>query len=450
MVESVVCLLANAYRLIDQIGSGGTSTVWRALAPDNSNVAVKVIPMDRLDREGKVRSRFNAEVSASRRLRSDHIVRMLDYGEEETLPSLGHKHGAFYIVFEYVSGITLLNKLEDDGCLDSDAFLELAIAVGSALSVAHDSTPPIVHRDIKPANIILANGQTAFAKLLDFGISRAAIDPRITTVGYVVGTYYYFAPEQFDPSAALTPSVDQYAFALTLWECLTGYVPGAKVSRYETEQLRISEQVLDERELHFDNEHAPALTHVFSTALNREPSDRYPSIRDFVQALILAGVRDGVWTFASMDADLLDSLGLGSARIPHSARNSSNTIALIPSRNSLSVATLNEQNVQAGRDILPSRMDSENGTMSERGEARSKSSFNKLMKISPQLAAVIGADPRPRTEVTSALWTYVKKHGLQDPANKRIILADDKLFAIFGQRSVTMFEMTAKISKHLK
>ncbi len=141
MVESVVCLLANAYRLIDQIGSGGTSTVWRALAPDNSNVAVKVIPMDRLDREGKVRSRFNAEVSASRRLRSDHIVRMLDYGEEETLPSLGHKHGAFYIVFEYVSGITLLNKLEDDGCLDSDAFLELAIAVGSALSVAHDSTP---------------------------------------------------------------------------------------------------------------------------------------------------------------------------------------------------------------------------------------------------------------------------------------------------------------------
>ncbi len=81
---------------------------------------------------------------------------------------------------------------------------------------------------------------------------------------------------------------------------------------------------------------------------------------------------------------------------------------------------------------------------------KSASAFNKAMKISPELAAVIGGDARPRTEVTSAIWTYIKKHDLQDPKNKRNIVADDKLKAVFGgKKTVTMFEMTALVSKHL-
>lgn len=76
--------------------------------------------------------------------------------------------------------------------------------------------------------------------------------------------------------------------------------------------------------------------------------------------------------------------------------------------------------------------------------------FSKAMTVSPELAAVIGGDARPRTEVTSAIWAYIKTHELQDPANKRNILADDKLKAVFGGKStVTMFEMTALVSKHL-
>jgi upstream activation factor subunit UAF30 len=82
--------------------------------------------------------------------------------------------------------------------------------------------------------------------------------------------------------------------------------------------------------------------------------------------------------------------------------------------------------------------------------AKTASAFNKAMKISAALAAVIGGDARPRTEVTSAIWAYIKKHNLQDPKNKRNILADEKLKAVFGgKKSVTMFEMTALVSKHL-
>ena len=78
------------------------------------------------------------------------------------------------------------------------------------------------------------------------------------------------------------------------------------------------------------------------------------------------------------------------------------------------------------------------------------SAFMKAMQPSPQLAAVIGPQAVPRTEVTKRLWAYIKQHQLQNPANKRNILCDDKLKAVMGKDEVTMFEMTALVGKHLK
>ena len=75
--------------------------------------------------------------------------------------------------------------------------------------------------------------------------------------------------------------------------------------------------------------------------------------------------------------------------------------------------------------------------------------FMKPMTPSPQLAAIIGATPMPRTEVTKKVWEYIKKHNLQDAANKRNINADAKLKEIFEKPQVTMFEMTKLISGHL-
>ena len=77
--------------------------------------------------------------------------------------------------------------------------------------------------------------------------------------------------------------------------------------------------------------------------------------------------------------------------------------------------------------------------------------FMKPVTPSPALAAVIGDKPAPRTEVTSKIWAYIKKNGLQDKANKRMINADDKLKAVFsGKKQVSMFEMTKLVSLHLK
>jgi upstream activation factor subunit UAF30 len=78
------------------------------------------------------------------------------------------------------------------------------------------------------------------------------------------------------------------------------------------------------------------------------------------------------------------------------------------------------------------------------------SAFAKPLQPSKELAAVVGSDPLPRTEVVSKVWHYIKKHKLQNEANKREILADDKLAAVFGKSKVTMFEMNKFLAQHLK
>jgi len=79
------------------------------------------------------------------------------------------------------------------------------------------------------------------------------------------------------------------------------------------------------------------------------------------------------------------------------------------------------------------------------------SALSKPLNLSPELEAVVGKGPLPRTEVVKQLWVYIKKNNLQNPQNKRNILADDKLKAIFGGKGeVTMFEMTKLVSAHMK
>ncbi len=82
--------------------------------------------------------------------------------------------------------------------------------------------------------------------------------------------------------------------------------------------------------------------------------------------------------------------------------------------------------------------------------AKANSAFMKPMTISAELAAVVGKGPMPRSEVVKAIWVYIKKHDLQNPKNKRNILADENLQKVFaGKKEVTMFEMTKLVSAHL-
>ena len=89
-------------------------------------------------------------------------------------------------------------------------------------------------------------------------------------------------------------------------------------------------------------------------------------------------------------------------------------------------------------------------TTEKKPARKPNAAFMKPMTPSAELAEVIGSTPMPRTEVTKKIWEYIKKHDLQDPANRRNINADDKLRPIFGKEQVSMFEMTKLVSQHLK
>lgn len=83
-------------------------------------------------------------------------------------------------------------------------------------------------------------------------------------------------------------------------------------------------------------------------------------------------------------------------------------------------------------------------------QAKKNSAFMQPVEITDDLKAVVGPGPLPRTEIIKKLWVYIKKHNLQDPKNKRNIVPDEKLGKILGKSAIDMFQMTKKISKHIK
>jgi chromatin remodeling complex protein RSC6 len=99
---------------------------------------------------------------------------------------------------------------------------------------------------------------------------------------------------------------------------------------------------------------------------------------------------------------------------------------------------------------MPSKGSRARGASSTSGARKANPALQKPQQPSKELAAVVGSDPLPRAQVVSRVWDYIKQHNLQNPKNRREILADDKLKPIFGKDKVTMFEMNRYLAQHLK
>ena len=97
-----------------------------------------------------------------------------------------------------------------------------------------------------------------------------------------------------------------------------------------------------------------------------------------------------------------------------------------------------------------SKTSSSRGASSKKGTRKANPALQKPLQPSKELAAVVGSNPLPRTEMVSRVWDYIKQHNLQNPQNRREILADDKLKPVFGKDKVTMFEMNRYLAQHLK
>lgn len=211
--------LGGTYRLIRRLDAGGMGTVFEAEHLRlHRNVAVKLLPPELVSRP-ELLDRFRLEAEIVSQLEHPHIVTVLDFDVTE--------RGEPYLVLELLHGETLEKRVDRGAPLALEDAVGITTQVASALSASHRAA--VVHRDLKPSNIFLvdAPGESAFVKLLDFGISKKlGTHRRITRDHVLVGTPEYMAPEQATGKAELVgPRSDQYALAVVAYEMLTGWQP---------------------------------------------------------------------------------------------------------------------------------------------------------------------------------------------------------------------------------
>lgn len=273
------------YEVIRALGQGGMGTVYLAQDPRlKRKVAIKVVREGDLDpAQGLLRFQREAEISAC--LNHPNIITVFDVGQDEQL-------GPF-LAMEYVEGSSLAVLIKSRK-LNAETSVKLVIQAGRALVAAEASG--IIHRDIKPENMLVSRG--GHLKLTDFGIARGG-DTRLTTVGTVVGTPSYTAPETLMGQDA-TPASDRYALAVTAFELLSGELP-FQADSVGTTLLRI---VSDPPTIPQGMD--PRLAQVFLKALQKNPAERYPTVVEFLRALIdAAPMPDSVKVrlFASIEED---------------------------------------------------------------------------------------------------------------------------------------------------
>lgn len=202
--------LADRYEILEQIGNGGMSDVYKAKCHKlNRFVAIKVLKPE-FSQDKNFVSKFRIEAQSSAGLTHPNVVNVYDVGDED---------GIYYIVMELVDGITLKKYIEKRGKLPYKEAVSIAIQVANGMEAAHKHH--IVHRDIKPQNIIIS--KEGKVKVTDFGIAKAASSSTINSSA-AMGSVHYISPEQARGGYSDERS-DIYSFGITLYEMLTGKVP---------------------------------------------------------------------------------------------------------------------------------------------------------------------------------------------------------------------------------
>jgi len=208
-------LLAGRYRLVERLGAGGMSVVWRGFDEVlGRQVAVKVLPPS-TSADPAFRRRLRAEAQAAARLSHPNITNVYDYGEATTVDG----EPVPYVVMELIDGESLAAVLARTRRLPWQHAVRITAEVAAALAAAH--ARGIVHRDVTPANVMLT--QTG-AKVVDFGISALIGENDIDPDGSLLGTPAYLAPERLE-GGQVSPATDVYAVGLLIYRTLIGQLP---------------------------------------------------------------------------------------------------------------------------------------------------------------------------------------------------------------------------------
>lgn len=263
-------MIAGRYEIIEEIGKGGMANVYRAHCHFlNRSVAIKVLK-EELREDKEFIHRFNTEAQAAARISNPHVVSIFDVGVE---------NGLYYIVMEYVEGITLKEYIANKRVLPWKQAAEFAAQICEGLDAAHKKS--VIHRDIKPQNIIMTKGDTL--KITDFGIARASSQATITTnANSTIGTVHYLSPEQAR-GGYTNERTDIYSLGVVLYEMLTGRVPFDDNTAVTIAIKHIQEKPILPRIL--NNDIPKSMEQIVMKALNKEQDLRYASAADFLDDL---------------------------------------------------------------------------------------------------------------------------------------------------------------------
>jgi hypothetical protein len=277
-------LISDRFRLEEKIGTGGMSTVYRAFDPTLERwVAIKLMHRD-ISSDPDQLERFRREARAVARLNNPHIVTVIDAGEDE---------GAPFIVFEFVEGETLKDRIRRLGRLPVPEAVAYAIEIGRALSSAHAHR--LVHRDVKPQNVLI--DMEGRAKVTDFGIARSMEVEGLTAPGRVLGTTDYVSPEQA-LGHEVTEQSDVYSLGICLYEMLTGEVPFRADTQVAVAMKHVKEPLPDVQRRR--PEISAALAAVIERATSKETQNRYrtaaETVHDLEQVLAIEAARAGETT----------------------------------------------------------------------------------------------------------------------------------------------------------
>ncbi|MBI2389362.1 MAG: serine/threonine protein kinase [Deltaproteobacteria bacterium] len=281
MLIAAGTILEGKYRVERLLGAGGMGSVWIAEHTLlHRPVAVKVLDKSASSRDASAVQRFLREAQTAARLRSDHIVDVLDVGRFDD--------GTPFLIMELLEGEALSSRIRRVTRLSQGEAAQLVDHLLAGLSAAHNAG--VIHRDIKPDNCFITqkNGRDHL-KLLDFGISKVAPtspeapEMRMTRTGVVMGTPYYMAPEQARGAKDIDHRCDLYAAGAILYECVTGRVPFDAESVNELLFKIVLEPLVPPRELAPELE--PAFERVVLQAMAREAPARFQTAEEFRAAL---------------------------------------------------------------------------------------------------------------------------------------------------------------------
>ena len=266
-------ILLNRYEILEQIGEGGMATVYKAKCHTLDRlVAIKVLKSEYAEDEEFVK-KFMMECQSAAKLNHPNIVGIYDFHEIE----LDGKP-VYFIVMEYIDGITLKELIEKKGFIPEEEAVDIALQILEALKEAHSHG--VIHRDIKPHNIMIS--KNGIVKVTDFGIARATSNHTMTTTMDAIGSVHYFSPEQAR-GAFTDQRTDIYSFGIVFYEMLTGKRPFVGENPVTIAMKHIQEDITPPGELNEDI--SEGVERVVLKCTMKKQAERYQNVEEIITDL---------------------------------------------------------------------------------------------------------------------------------------------------------------------